>query len=61
MAILELKADDIEAVASLRKRRLTTRQIAESLGISENMVVCAYRKLANQPETSFALFPRLWA
>lgn len=60
MAIYELKLADLEAVESLRRRRLTTRQIAEALGMTENMVVCTYRKLEKQPRNGFMNLVRPW-
>jgi hypothetical protein len=44
MTIWQLKSDDVEAVVTQIRSGMTTKQVAEALDISEEMVICAIRK-----------------
>ena len=44
MSILQLTADDVEAVMNQLKAGRTLQQVAKDLDISVEMVVCAMRK-----------------
>lgn len=44
MTILQLTADDVEAVMTQLQAGRTAKEVAEDLGISVEMVTCAVRK-----------------
>lgn len=44
MTIWQLTADDVEAVVTQLKAGRTPKEVAEDLGISVEMVICAVRK-----------------